>query len=257
MKKNAIPDGTEIYWDGAHYDLNHKELPNYGDTDFYFRQAVKAKGPVLELACGTGRITVALARKGIDIRGLDISRQMLAEAAKKSGKAGINVEWINADARKFKVNGKFPLVIMPFRSLQHIHSHNDLLSLFRSVRGHLRKGGKFIFDIQNPHPAGLKTESDEPLPVGSYKEPGTGRALTLMETSVYDRASQINRITWTYWHKGRKLFTKKLNLRCLFPQEMTAIVSLADFKIIARYGDFSKNPFKSDSLKQILIIQPL
>jgi ubiquinone/menaquinone biosynthesis C-methylase UbiE len=74
-------DVNPIYLDGRHYDLQCKDFTE--DIAFWIRQARKYGGPILELACGIGRITLPLAKEGFKITGLDIAESMLAEAEKK------------------------------------------------------------------------------------------------------------------------------------------------------------------------------
>ena len=86
MAKKGIADGSEVYWDGAHYDAFNR--PYRDDFKFYLREALAAGGPVLELACGTGRLTIPLKKKGVDITGLDMSGPMLVRAREKAARAG-------------------------------------------------------------------------------------------------------------------------------------------------------------------------
>jgi 2-polyprenyl-3-methyl-5-hydroxy-6-metoxy-1,4-benzoquinol methylase len=75
---SRIADGSEVYWDGRHYDAFNQ--PYQDDLKFYLAEARKARGPVLELACGTGRLTIPLRKKGVDITGLDLAAPMLEVA---------------------------------------------------------------------------------------------------------------------------------------------------------------------------------
>jgi len=75
-------DFNDLYWDGQHYDLQNRDYVN--DIPFYLRKARQYSEPILELACGTGRITIPIAEQGIDITGLDISEPMISYAKKKA-----------------------------------------------------------------------------------------------------------------------------------------------------------------------------
>lgn len=77
-------DVDHIYFNGRYYDYQYKDFNE--DIPFWIKQARKYGEPVLELACGTGRITIPIAKEGIKIVGLDISQPMLAEAKKKAQK---------------------------------------------------------------------------------------------------------------------------------------------------------------------------
>ena len=163
MAEYKIPDGSEVYGDAVLYDAEEKQSQN--DLPFYLAAARYARGPVLELACGTGRLTLALARAGIDITGLDISAPMLALAGKKAAKEGLKAGLFRGDVRSFRLKRKFKLIFIPFNSMQHLAGRADLERFFASVRAHLAPGGRFILDVFNPHPGYLVRDVEELLPV--------------------------------------------------------------------------------------------
>ena len=251
MAKYTIPDGSEIYWDGLHYDVDSAMVP--GDLPFYLAEAKKARGPVLELACGTGRLTIPLAKAGIAVTGLDVAGPMLAQARLKAAKAGVGINFIRADARKLRLKNRFKLIFIAFNSMQHLHDRASLENLFSGVKKHLSAGGRFIFDVFNPDPRYLVRDTEELLPIGSYKDPRTGKDILVNERYSYDRAAQTSRITWHYKVARRAAGVRKLNMRCFYPQELDALLHYNGFKTLRKYGDFDRSPFKADSPKQILI----
>ena len=138
------PEPITLYRDGRHYDELVRSLP-LGDVPFYVGEAKRADGPVLELACGTGRVTIPVAQSGVEIVGLDQSASMLATARAKAAEAGVKIAWVEADCRTFALSRKFALIFMAFNSMQHLHDHASLAALFAHVRGHLAPGGRFSF----------------------------------------------------------------------------------------------------------------
>src|SRR5947208_15412668 len=121
------------------------------DVAFY-RDAVREFGdPVLELGCGTGRITMALAQTGKRFTGLDLSERMLERAARK--RAALNkeererVHLVQADMTQFDLGEQFQLVIIPFRPFQHLLEVRDQVACVERVRKHLRPGGRLILDV--------------------------------------------------------------------------------------------------------------
>ncbi len=82
-------EGEGLLYNGRHYDLTNRDIVE--DIPFYLNQVRKYGEPVLELACGTGRITIPLAEQGIQITGLDITDSMLAQAKKKAAGNGLNI----------------------------------------------------------------------------------------------------------------------------------------------------------------------
>jgi len=251
MAEYKIPDGSEVYGDAVLYDAEEKQTQN--DLPFYLAAAKKARGPVLELACGTGRLTLELARAGIDVTGLDISAPMLAQAREKAAKEGLKALLVKGDVRSFRLKRRFKLIFIPFNSMQHLADRSSLERFFASVRAHLAPGGRFILDVFNPHPGFLVRDEEELLPVFCYKDPRGKEQILVEEQYSYDRAAQVSRITWHYT-RGRKRFaSRKLNMRCFFPQELDALLHYNGFKMLRKYGDFDLSEFTADSPKQIVI----
>ena len=250
------PEPIPLYRDGPHYDamVGTLDLP---DIAFYLEEANYAGNPILELACGTGRITIPIAQNKLDIVGLDQSTSMLAHARKKAADAGAKIGWIEADCRTFQLNRKFPLIFMAFNSMQHLHDQQSLSALFDNVRGHLAPGGRFIFDVFNPSLAILTRDSNVRHFDRQYEDPqGRGR-ITLEMTAVYDDAAQVNRMKWYFSLPNQKDFqVEQLDVRCFFPQELDLLVSANGFHIEWKYGYFDRKPFRSGDPKQIVVCRP-
>jgi ubiquinone/menaquinone biosynthesis C-methylase UbiE len=116
------------------------------DVAFY-RDAVHEYGdPVLELGCGTGRITLALAEAGHRVTGLDISEKMLERCNQKRAalltEARERVHLVQGDMTRFDLGEKFRVVIIPFRPLQHLLEIDAQISCLDSVRRHLQAAGR-------------------------------------------------------------------------------------------------------------------
>ena len=121
------------------------------DVDFYVAEAVRSGGPVLELGVGTGRIAVPIAAAGIEVVGVDLSAGMLEVARERATLAGVELDLRQGDMRDPPVEGVFPLVICPFRSLLHMETDADRRSALRAVSRRLAKGhGRFVFDVFAP-----------------------------------------------------------------------------------------------------------
>jgi len=254
MTKTA--DGSEIYWDGEHYDAFNQ--PGQDDTAFYLAAAKKARGPVLELACGTGRLAIPLKKAGVDIAGLDYAGPMLVRARAKAAAAGVKIDFRRGDARRFKLGRKFKLIFIAFNSMQHFGKREELEGLFRCVKAHLAPGGLFIFDVFSPDPHYLTRDPEELLPVAYYEDPAGGGKILVNETYSYDREAQVSRLVWHYRsEKTGKTVKKSLNLRCFFPQELLELVHYNGFKVLKRYGDFKRAPFGPDSMKQVVVCAPV
>jgi SAM-dependent methyltransferase len=120
------------------------------DVPFYLEEARRAGGPVVELCVGTGRIAVPIALEGIPVIGIDSSPGMLEVAAETAALAGVELDLRLGDLREPPLEGEFPLVIIPFRSLLHMQTDEDRRAALRAVRGLLAHEGTFVFDVFTP-----------------------------------------------------------------------------------------------------------
>jgi SAM-dependent methyltransferase len=120
------------------------------DVSFYVDEAVRSGGPVLELGVGTARIAVPMAAAGVEVIGVDLSEGMLEVARERAALAGVSLELRQGDMRDPPVEGAFPLVVIPFRSLLHMETDIDRRSVLRAVAERLTPGGRFVFDVFAP-----------------------------------------------------------------------------------------------------------
>lgn len=137
------------YYDGA-----YGSKPDLLDLPFYCGLAERTGGPVLEIACGTGRVLLEIARRGIEISGIDVSDDQLkvlaAKLAREPEQVRRRVHISNADMRNFRLGCSFPLVIIPFRPLQHLYTVGDQVRALETARAHLAPGGLLAFDVFFP-----------------------------------------------------------------------------------------------------------
>src|SRR5260370_12654111 len=121
------------------------------DVAFYRDAAREFGDPVLELGCGTGRITMALAEAGKGMRGVDLSERMLERAVKKGAalrvEARERVHLVQGNMAGFDLGEKFRLVIVPFRPFQHLLEVHEQMNCLECARKHLAPGGRLILDV--------------------------------------------------------------------------------------------------------------
>ena len=245
-------DCENIYKDGFHYDLINKPITE--DIPFYLSQIRRYGDPVLELACGTGRITIPIADAGFEIIGLDMSASMLRQAKRKADERRITIEWVKADCREFDLNKKFSVIFIPFNSIAHIHDLESIEALFGSVKKHLKDGGKFIIDAFVPKLEYLVRNPEKRYPVAKYQDPYGKGKMVVTETNVYDNDTQINRIKW-YSKLSNKQdeVVEELNMKMYYPQELDLLLHYNGFVIDHKFGNYDSSPFVSASPKQLII----
>ncbi len=242
-------DHEELYRNGQHYDLLNSGVTEQ-DLPFYMDSIDKYGDPILELACGTGRLTIPIKEKGYSITGVDISEDMVMEARKKAREKKIDIKLQIADIRNFDLNCKFSLIILPFNSICHLHDYESIFSCLKCVKKHLTNDGRFIIDVFNPSFEHLTRDKDSRTLIGEYAL--NNQNIKITETNIYNHSDQINYIKWHYDIDGIET-TENLNMRMFFPQELDNYLKCSGFKIEEKYGAFDKSEFKSNSEKQIII----
>jgi SAM-dependent methyltransferase len=152
------------------------------DVEFYVERALASGGPVVELAVGTGRIAIPIARAGIDVIGVDSSPGMLAVARAAAEEASVadRLDLRVGDLREPPVSERVPLVLCPFRSLLHMETEDEKLRALRAARELLEPGGSFVFDVFAPSRADIE-ETDG---LWLEREPG------IFERADWDEASR-------------------------------------------------------------------
>jgi SAM-dependent methyltransferase len=244
------PDCLAIYEDAEFYDREFADRVH--DLAFWLRRGQRAGGPVLEIACGTGRITLPLARTGVAMTGLDVSGPMLELARRKAASAGLAVEWVFADCRDFTLPGRFRLVFIAANALQHLHDSASSEAFFSCVRRHLEPEGEFILDVFNPDVAKLSRRPEERYWFRDIAGPeGTIRVEV---ASWYDAAAQVLHFELFYLDPGGSLLrTKRVGMRCFFPQELDLLCRRAGWMVVEKFGNHDQSPFVAESPQQIVV----
>jgi SAM-dependent methyltransferase len=222
---------------------------------FYRAEALRGGGPVLELACGTGRLTLPVAEDGHEVVGLDASRPMLAAAVRKARGRGLSVRFVVGDLRSFDLGRRFATVIISCNSLAHLTQTEELRSCLAAVRRHLLPGGLLAFDVVRPD-LGLLGRPDGDARRLDFG-PNPSSAVEVEEIACYDPIAQVRVSYWSVRHANAKLRTMApLVLRQFFPQELPLLLETGGFEMVARYGDFARNPLGPESLNQICLARP-
>jgi SAM-dependent methyltransferase len=205
------------------------------DVDFYVSLAAEAQGPVVELAVGNGRVAVPIAvRTGRRVIGIDVSPAMLAGASERARAAGVHLDLRLGDMRELALEERTDLVICPFRSLLHVHGHEERLRVFRGVFETLRPGGRFawnafVFDPEIAAEIG-----------GRWRDQGGVR-----HRVDYDYAER--RIDLTL-HDG-----PTVPLWWTAPEEWDRLVEESGLELEARYGWFDCRPFDASSREAVYV----
>lgn len=248
-----------MWTDPQLYDLENADDPAF-DLGFW-EWLVRSVAPrrMLELACGTGRLTLPLARLGIvsELVGLDSSEPFLERLRERlAGEAlDTHVEVVAGDMRAPAVEGPFDLITIPFNSLAYLTGPDDRTACLRAVGALLAPGGRLAFDLLAPRydflaeallpRPPLRVDVDHPAP-----DDGVSRFLRRY-TDTYDPASQTLRSTNRYeilYEDGRvEQRTTGLDWHIYFPGELELLLEACGLEVVERYGDYERGPWNAAS----------
>jgi SAM-dependent methyltransferase len=272
------------------YDLENADFTD--DLEFWVRLAKERGGPVLELGCGTGRVTQQIARAGCAIVGLDNSEAMLALARAKLARAesdrnaslAARVTLVLGDMTDFEIpisqipksqssvfnlqssiaNSpilQFSLIICPFNTFMHLLTPGDQLAMLACARKHLKPGGRLVLDLTNPGPVYVDGDAAGALtPQRTFRD--EERNLTIQQFSTFrlERTWQLAHIQWQYdaVSSADGTVTRTLapmTLRYTFPAEMGLLLERTGFKLARFYGDWAESPLTDDSERMIVVAE--
>ncbi len=241
----------------------------YADRDDagFWTALAPAEGGTLELACGTGRVLLPLARAGHEVVGLDLSPAMLARCrtrlAAEPAAVRERVRLVQADMTAFDVGRRFALVTSPFRGFQHLTAVTDQLACLGRCHAHLVAGGRLVLDLFNPDPAllypGGGSDGEETAETVAWT---AGRTIRWWgHVTGYHRARQVNQCEMVYEITESGGATRRVSerfpMRYLFRHELEHLLARAGFAIDALYGDYDRSPYDDDSPELIVVARPI
>lgn len=222
------------------------------DLQFYKKWLPKDKNArILELCCGSGRLTIPLAKE-FNICGVDNSSSMLERAKLKAAKEELDIEFIEADMRTLDLPETFDSIFIPFNSIHHLYQNQDLFDTLNVVKKHLKDDGLFLFDCYNPNIQYIVEAEKGRNKIAEYKT-DDGREVSIEQTMKYESNTQMNRIVWQYFINGSFHSTQNLDMRMYFPQELDTYLRWHGFTILHKFGSFDGECFDSDSEKQLFV----
>ena len=250
-----------------YYDSAYGAMRDLVDAPFYLNLAREFGGPVLEIGCGTGRVLLPIAREGIEIHGVDNSGPMIGilkeNLARENPEVSNKVTLHIGDMREFRLNRSFPLVIIPFRPMQHMFTVTDQLRALATAAAHVEEGGTLAFDVFYPKfevlPLGIgeeKLEAEWPSPL----DPETVIRRYYRKDAV-DKINQTYSLTFIFrsYRKGQLAFEEQDTLKMsyyTYPQ-LRALFLLAGLEPVAEYGSFAKTPLDNTADEMIFLLRPV
>ncbi len=236
------------YLDAERYDQYYGM---YAEPHDWLIERLLERNSVMELACGTGRIAIPLAQRGLLVTGIDYSKPMLDLARKKARETRVEIELALCDFRNFDLGRKFGSILLLSNALWHVHRRSDFEAMIQCVQRHLEPDGLFVLDVFVPGLNVLNRDPRQRYPFGTYTDRETGEQIEVTQTYVHEQDTQISRIVQ---YKGMTdEIVGGLNLRMYFPQELDALLEYNGMRIDEKYGDWDQAPFASSSKHQLYL----
>jgi SAM-dependent methyltransferase len=226
------------------------------DIPFYIEEAKRAQPPVLELACGTGRVLIPVAKAGVQAYGLDGSPAMLdvcrGKAEELSADIRDRIRLTQADMRQFAFDESFGLIYCPFRAFLHLITAADQITALRNIHAHLGEDGRLALNFFNPDVSfiaeGAGSGRGAARMQQEFTHPESGNRVTVWATLGHDPVKQL--IDTHIIHDevdahGRllKRSYKPMRLCWIYRYEFEHLLHRCGFEVEALYGDFDRRPF--------------
>ncbi|MER5770652.1 class I SAM-dependent methyltransferase [Streptomyces sp. NPDC001985] len=227
----------------AVYDQREGEMfaPGVVDPTVDFLAGLAGGGRALELAIGTGRIALPLARRGVEVHGIDVSRAMVGRLRAKPGGEAIGVTI--GDVATARVDGTFSLAYLLFNTIMNLTTQAEQVACFRNAAAHLEPGGRFVIEVMVPD---LRR-----LPAGQNAVPhhvGPDR----WAVDIYDVATQATSSNYIAFADGRgELFS--IPFRYVWPSELDLMAQLAGLTPRERWDGWTREPFTSESRRHVSV----
>jgi ubiquinone/menaquinone biosynthesis C-methylase UbiE len=236
-------------WDtyAPFYDWENAQTLGRRDVPFWRRVAAGAAGPVLELGCGTGRVSLPLARAGVDLVGIDRSAPMLDRARRRITKSPTrqfarSLRFVRGDIRALPFEARaFPMVLAPYGILQSLIRPRDLTATLASVARIMTPGGTFGIDLVPDVPKWREYENRVQL-----RGRAGGAQLTLVESVRQDPKRHLTTFEQKYVERRGGLTREHrfdLTFRTLSVRQMTGQLERAGFEVDAVLGDYRGRPW--------------
>lgn len=211
------------------------------DVEYYRDLARSVGGPVLETACGTGRIYLELLDAGIDADGFDLSSDALDVLEAKAADRDLEPTVWTADLTDFDVDREYALITCPFNAIQHLPTVDDQLAALRSVHDALEPGGRFVFDVFVPGFDVIRETYGE-WQTRSVEYRGAEYELR-KRTQIADEVEQRFAVeTELYDPEGERVFAETDRLSMLPKRHVELLARLSPFPDRTVTGDFEDEP---------------
>lgn len=260
-RKPAPRTASQEGWHGwddyaPFYNWENAQTLGRRDLSFWLRMTGAVEGQVLELGCGTGRVTMPLAHEGVHVVGVDRSGEMLGRARRRVARQrrGARPGLVRADIRALPFpGGSFPMVMAPYGVLQSLLSERDLKATLREVGRVVEHDGIFALELVADLPAW--GEYSKRVSLKGRRTPG-GSQITLIESVRQDAPNGLTIFDQEFVERRGRAVRRRafaLTFRTLSVPQMSRRLLAAGFEVEALLGDYDGGPWHRDADAWIII----
>jgi SAM-dependent methyltransferase len=237
------------------YDWEHDQY--LVDVDVHVSFARRFGGPVLELACGTGRLLAPLAGAGFDVTGVDSSATMLERAQRRLDDRHLEATLVQQRLESLNVESHFRTVILGLDSFGLLIRRDDQLAALRAARAHASHDGRLILDVANGNLRGSGEPVEELIHDLTMPDPETGRPITKFVLRRPRPSEQVDELMFFYDEQDERGFlrrsTVELKLRWFTRFELELLLQTAGWTVDEVYGNYALDDFGPDSDRLIVV----
>lgn len=259
MDTSTTAGEVSTFADGDLYDLM------LGDLDyavaFYVGLARAARGPVLDICCGTGRILLPCLQAGSDVDGLDLFEGMLKRLRTKAAALKLNPQLYQADMSSFELPRRYALIMITFNAFIHNLTQEAQIRCLERCRQHLLPGGLLVFDTFFPSLEIVGAPQNTRVLELEKPHPQTGLPMRMYDTRSFDRVAQvqhsINELEFLdAAGKVQSVHRSTTTIRYIYKEEMALLLRVAGFPRWEVCGGFDRRPLTKESDAMIVFAWP-
>lgn len=243
-----------------YYDLDVSE--EYDDVEMYLALAAASDGPILELACGSGRICVPLAAAGHRVIGVDLDPAMLdrarsAWAVRRKASSGSSLDFVHADMTSIALKERFGLVILAFNGLLLLRDRTAQEEVLRTIAAHLESNGRAVIDIWLPAPEDLVLYDGRLVNDWVREDPDTGTWIAKTTSARYSPASATATVDTIFdeWRQQEspKRTHRRDEINFISASELLSLIERAGLEPQIVAGDHDMTELVPDSDRLVLV----
>jgi SAM-dependent methyltransferase len=237
------------------YDWEHDQY--VVDVDVHLAFASRFGGPVLELACGSGRLLAPLAQAGFSVTGVDSSSAMLERARQRLKALHVEAQLIEQRIEALELDARYRTIILGLDSFGLLVKRDDQLRALRAAKQHGTHDGRLILDVANGNLRGSSEPAEELLHDITRPDPETGRPITKFVLRRTRPAEQLDELMFFYDEQDERGYLKRsmveLRLRWFTRFELELLLQTAGWEVEELYGSYDLAAYGPTSDRLLLV----